>query len=339
MTVGHEKVRGSLRSTAWPMQFQTIDNSSRSPRSARESGPRSPRSARELGPRPFSKRVFHVAEKSYIEVLANLETTDAVLKIAVTPTLVFATTLAVFFRFLHDAPETVYAAALIGVAWCLLCLLLASGKKSTTTLSWFFCVTTLIMGSFHSFMVHEIYLVHYWQAAQGRHYADVLPSELAAAYSDASMFAFNEAELDAGRSGGYLKDGVMYCAAPILHAGQQGAAVQFWAIGKDCCADHGGFECDDAWMPEAHSGLVVHDVGGLFPVWDAHYRSAIETAQSTFGFSSPESATLVRWLQDPSKVASNYWHAALAADISATVLIFVALLFSIMVCRALAGTR
>lgn len=55
-----------------------------------------------------------------------------------------------------------------------------------------------------------------------------------------------EAYLDQARAVGFHAEGHTYCAAPVSSRADPTAAVNFWAVGRDCCGLRGSFECDAA---------------------------------------------------------------------------------------------
>eukprot|EP00408_Alexandrium_pacificum_P050592 CAMPEP_0171255332 /NCGR_PEP_ID=MMETSP0790-20130122/52715_1 /TAXON_ID=2925 /ORGANISM="Alexandrium catenella, Strain OF101" /LENGTH=316 /DNA_ID=CAMNT_0011723287 /DNA_START=41 /DNA_END=986 /DNA_ORIENTATION=- len=103
----------------------------------------------------------------------------------------------------------------------------------------------------------------YMTAKAGRRYAHVPVAGPAGAYADAGVIAFaNGTAVDAARSVGLRVYGITYCAAPIVAQDNSTVDVQFWAVGMDCCASRGRFECDGVADAAAKGGAVVHGPQG-----------------------------------------------------------------------------
>eukprot|EP00747_Dinoflagellata_sp_TGD_P165024 gnl/TRDRNA2_/TRDRNA2_185784_c0_seq1.p1 gnl/TRDRNA2_/TRDRNA2_185784_c0~~gnl/TRDRNA2_/TRDRNA2_185784_c0_seq1.p1 ORF type:complete len:292 (+),score=42.77 gnl/TRDRNA2_/TRDRNA2_185784_c0_seq1:170-1045(+) len=159
-----------------------------------------------------------------------------------------------------------------------------------------------------STMTYDDFLVHYWTCSESHSYVNVMPSEHAAGYSDAGKILFaRDTHVDSSRSLGY-QDGQVYCVAPILDD-SHATKVEFWAVGRDCCAQRGNFVCDDAWDPEARAGFVITNApsflrGGLHD----KYTKAVAQAEAFYGMTSAEEPIFVRWVVNPEQVQNNFWH-------------------------------
>lgn len=174
----------------------------------------------------------------------------------------------------------------------------------TSTLTLLAIIVSAIVGT----CTYDDFLVHYWVCSESHSYVNVMPSERASSYSDAGKLIFaRDTRVDASRSLGY-KDGQTYCVAPILDD-SHGTKVEFWAVGRDCCAQRGNFVCDDAWDPEARAGFVIASIpsllrGGLYE----KYTEAVHQAEAFYGMTSAAEPIFVRWVVNPEQVQSNFWH-------------------------------
>lgn len=118
--------------------------------------------------------------------------------------------------------------------------------------------------------------------------------------------------MDSARSVGLRVFGHTYCVAPIVAQDGAGASVQFWAVGLDCCAARGRFECDAADGGAARGGVVVHapEEGEearsrsiLAPrIFHEGYLRAVSAACSLYELQSADSPVLMRWVSDSSAV-------------------------------------
>merc|ERR1740130_1381038 len=180
------------------------------------------------------------------------------------------------------------------------------------------------MGSVVGLYANDCCIQEYWTAHQLEARTNVLPSSPAAAYSNSGMINFaTEARIDTSKAVG-LRDNSVYCVAPIASDSLNTNTVQFWAIGTDCCRARGSFTCDDAWNPEARSGLVVHKSTSIFPMMaeDTHakYMKAIGLAEATYAIVSAEEPVFVRWVADPAQVTSNMWRTGFGVLLAAIII-------------------
>jgi hypothetical protein len=159
-----------------------------------------------------------------------------------------------------------------------------------------------------------------------------VPTQLAAAHSDASVIGFEEeAAVDVAYTSGFKaigQGGHVFCAAPITTGGEPGGQVQYFAVGRDCCCrpcpalgipgvdkEHepdfvGNFDqfrdcckdmaqmtCDGVGTEGKHSGIVIHDFGILSSRGD-HYRDAVRLAAATWDLAIADEPIMVRWVED-----------------------------------------
>lgn len=137
----------------------------------------------------------------------------------------------------------------------------------------------------------------------------------------------------------HFQAGSVYCVAPIVGAGQApDAPVDFWAIGKDCCAiGAADFRCGDFKSQKARSGIRFLEADGWFP--ERHlYRLAVKGAEGLFGMSAPN-PIFFTWVQDPLHIMNElkdagWGHFMLSMQafftIDVTIVVLVVLRFSLM---------
>jgi len=163
------------------------------------------------------------------------------------------------------------------------------------------CLLALCSAIGIGLLANSAAITEYWFLHDGNAYANVLPSELAAAYADAGKIVFADgSRIDVNRALGY-KDSATYCVAPVIDDMVEPAAIQFWAVGTDCCAERGSFDCDDAWNSKAHSGVRAGRADA------EHFEQALRMAEVAYSIPSAEKPVLVRWVADPETVELNYW--------------------------------
>lgn len=216
----------------------------------------------------------------------------------------FFVTVCLLFMFVyHSNPQMVLFPILIAV---LICGTKANQEYQARESEPLYLAITLLttialcVASLIGLFAYSFSLEAYWSSYGGHAYVNILPSEPAAAYTDASKFVFaDEARLDVSHALGYM-DGRTYCVAPILDDTPTGTA-QFWAAGQNCCSSRNSFTCDDAWNPEARSGLVIHSAAR------EHYMKAVRQAEAAFQIVSAESPIFVNWVVDPERLEMNYW--------------------------------
>lgn len=155
------------------------------------------------------------------------------------------------------------------------------------------------------------YMDEFWFLDAGAAYRRLSPLDPGASHSDATMIEFQEGTfVDIHRTLGYMKEGTLYCVAPITRAGaDESRAPEYWAAGENCCSPRGDFQCGDVWSTAARSGLAVLDEEG-------HYRTAVRMAQSTYEMASaPDSVqgppVLLRWTESTSSYMDGLLKGAL----------------------------
>lgn len=217
--------------------------------------------------------------------------------IVVVPWLVCVTICYMFAVIYHAAPGAVWLIILVGLVVCMSMIRNDHQKdyrehglvdSSVAHL----CLVAIFLSTFFGVVAYQGFYSKYWLSHNSHSYANVLPSEAAAAYGDAGKLIFSEdARLVVSKSLGY-KDGSVYCIAPIQDDAD--SKVQFWAAGYDCCGARGSFSCDDAWDNKAHAGVVLQP--------EPKFLEAVHQAQAAFGLEAAKEPVFVRWVVDPERV-------------------------------------
>lgn len=206
----------------------------------------------------------------------------------------------------HIFYHVVYLLILCFVVIGVMCLIVGRIRRAPTyqylgMLSLFATFVGIMLGLFSYYQ----WMNHYWRYQESRVYTDVTPIEKAAAHSDAGTIVFTEdARVDATKALGY-KATKVYCVAPILDD-SSAADVEFWAAGVDCCSQRADFNCDDAWDPEAKSGVVILDNGSILPSNFDYYMKAVRQAEAAYGIVAAKQPLFVRWVTDPVKIEEEF---------------------------------
>merc|ERR1719197_1509067 len=123
------------------------------------------------------------------------------------------------------------------------------------------CILMTFVGLFFGFFMYYRHLVYYLRYKEMRTYSNVGGVQSASQFNDGSMFLFTQdTRLDVMRSVGYKSrwTGQTYCVAPVVDSTMTNAnAINFWAIGENCCLARGEFVCSDASDSRTMSALVV----------------------------------------------------------------------------------
>jgi len=225
------------------------------------------------------------------------------LTLAGIPWILFTFTTSLFLAAYHEAPQVIVTLILIGGA-----ISADQARRSMVFGSDPFrkqlayqCMIAFLLSTAVGLFAYEGCIQTYWTSNAMHAYANVLPSESASGYADASKIVFaDEARLATGNVLGY-KDIDVYCVVPILDdSGLH--RVQFWAAGVNCCGSRSDFRCDDAWDRRARSGLVILDRD-----WHPQYALAAKQAEAAFDITSVEEPVFVRWVRDPEEFEKWYW--------------------------------
>lgn len=168
------------------------------------------------------------------------------------------------------------------------------------------CLFATVIGVMLGLYSYYQWMNHYWRYQESRVYTDVTPIEKAAAHTDAGTVVFTEdSRVDTTKALGY-KATKTYCVAPILDDSSV-ADVEFWAAGVDCCSQRADFNCDDAWDPNAKSGVVILDNGSFLPSNFDYYMKAVKQAEAAYGIVAAKQPLFVRWVTDPVKIEEEFY--------------------------------
>merc|ERR1719265_560521 len=101
----------------------------------------------------------------------------------------------------------------------------------------------------------------YYELSSGAVYNNMRPDDPGSSFKDASIIQFAvNSKVNADQTLGYMKDGTVYCVAPI-QGRTLSANPNFWAVGKDCCDERANFHCDKATDPNARQAIRVSSDG------------------------------------------------------------------------------
>lgn len=175
------------------------------------------------------------------------------------------------------------------------------------------CTTIISLSSMHLYWNH----VQPMRALMtAREYHGVYPQLAAVAFKDASYIHFAGSVTVGVDEAVSIKSvdaaAVSFCAAPIKNRENTGR-IEFWAIGVDCCGEHGlgKFECDNAakWNSTGRTALVMQNprddlfdsVGKYIAPYMVRrdmFQLGIRKAERTKGLVSPKEPMLVRLTED-----------------------------------------
>jgi len=186
---------------------------------------------------------------------------------------------------------------------------------------------------------HIVFYGPYLDATAGRVYEDVPATGKALAYSDAGIINFrSDVLVDQSRAVGISSHGRRYCVAPImghdtLEPDGSLKPIQFWAVGQDCCASRGDFQCGASRNAAVHSGITEQPTESLLSQGifapKGHYKEyiagvkAAASLHSVDGFSSAEEPVLVYWVEDPEDVLKGWRAAAIGNWVLSSIVVLV----------------
>jgi len=173
------------------------------------------------------------------------------------------------------------------------------------------CLLAAVSGVVIGVYTYENYMAPFYAIGFGRSYDNVLASTPGAAYMDAGRMRFADtSSVQSDMALGYRVEPT-YCVAPIMDSGpQQVRKVTFWAIGLDCCASRGSFNCGTD-LELARGGVrAVPD--GIFAHSRSEYVQALHQAASIADLVVDENPILVHWVSDPAvEQRAKLWGALL----------------------------
>jgi len=196
-------------------------------------------------------------------------------------------------------------------------------KKNRKWLMWLglLCLLATAVGTIIGFFAYFQKLLLYNNLREMRTYTNVGASQSKSMISDGAVFLFSEdTRLDTTRSVGYQSKwtGKTYCVAPIVDSGMgSGDDINFWAVGRGCCASRAQFYCDDAQDFSTSSGLVVMKAEDIVrPVmrWAVssvaepidQYKEAISLQEAVYFTHAADDPVFVRWVKDPLTEKDKY---------------------------------
>lgn len=231
------------------------------------------------------------------------------LLLSLVPWLFFLTVSCLFAFAYHRERLLVWGCVFALAGASLMLMVLDSRNKSAGPWYLFLgllCFVSVTSSAFCGFYNYQTHMYPYWAYEENRLYSNVLPSEPAAAHSDAGKIIFSsDARVDTTRSVGF-KAGSVYCVAPIMDD-TQATRVEYWAAGLECCGQRSDFSCDDAWNPDARSGVVIVDQDSLVPTHHDYFMQGVHEAEAAFDLVSAKNPIFVRWVADPQEVQDEFW--------------------------------
>eukprot|EP00411_Alexandrium_monilatum_P040932 CAMPEP_0175411062 /NCGR_PEP_ID=MMETSP0095-20121207/41930_1 /TAXON_ID=311494 /ORGANISM="Alexandrium monilatum, Strain CCMP3105" /LENGTH=278 /DNA_ID=CAMNT_0016710031 /DNA_START=9 /DNA_END=842 /DNA_ORIENTATION=- len=172
-------------------------------------------------------------------------------------------------------------------------------------------LVSVFTGTLFGLYTYDKYAVFPKFYANAQLYTNVVPSQPAAAVSDAGKIVFTtESYVSSAQSAGFLTEsGYTYCAAPVID-NNPAVMIEFWAVGMGCCDDTGRFWCDSAGDKSAHAGITVFDNNGFFDGSNFDvYQKAKEKAEATFKLISAQEPMFIRFVrEDNLNMLSDYYN-------------------------------
>jgi len=228
----------------------------------------------------------------------------------VLPWLMFTLIVMLFTYGYHHIPALVWVtAALCGCFACIFMFTSGGDQEGrASVVLGVLCSFSILLAILGGLANYTWNMAPYWAYEESREYRNVLPSEAAAAHADAGKIFFAEAaRIDTTKAVGF-KAGSTYCVAPILDPSST-TRVEFWAVGMDCCAERGDFQCGDATAEgtaAAHAGVVVMDNRFLNGVSHFEYfAKAVKEAEAANDLVSAKDPLYLYWVKDPEAVQSS----------------------------------
>jgi hypothetical protein len=176
-----------------------------------------------------------------------------------------------------------------------------SGKNGAEAMKqWLRIVVTwlaVFLGAVCGMNAEEKYMSHFYALTFGREYTNVLANQDGAAFVDAGSIAFApSSSVDPAQAVGF-KEGRDYCAAPIKDSNQGRKSIAFWAIGYDCCAHRGTFECGDVGANHREGARAPPD--GVFYRDTGMFMKAVKQSAAVNDLDLDADIVLLHWMKDP----------------------------------------
>jgi hypothetical protein len=181
----------------------------------------------------------------------------------------------------------------------------------------FLCLASVGVAAMVGQSTYGWYMEDFFRLDGGSVYKNVNPADPSSNHADASVITFVDGSfVDTKKSVGYMKEGTVYCVAPVVTRSLTDAP-QYWATGVDCCAARGEFECGDAKEVKAQGG-VVRPKGDAEAV---HYSTAIRMNREVFQQPvSKDGEVVLVWSADALSYADDLRGSAVTLTVVSSIL-------------------
>jgi len=252
----------------------------------------------------------------------------------------YASILWIWFAMYHEtfAQSAVLAVLLFVVGFLFLAGSTKRAMGKDRPWMWWFGLVWLqaaAAGFVFGFFLYFRSMAFYWRHEQMRTYTNVAGAQAADAFGDGSMFLFTQdTNLDASRAVGYKSKwtGETYCVAPIVDPSMnQASAINYWAVGLNCCTPRGEFHCGDSHDFTTRSGLRKLEPDEVARPWMqwamqgntySKYMEAVRLQTASFFTTSARMPTLLLWSKDPIALKESYYTDARDMCIHASLVYF-----------------
>jgi hypothetical protein len=152
----------------------------------------------------------------------------------------------------------------------------------------------VLFGTFFGYLLYSRIFFTYEATMLSQTYTNVCPKQPGASLADAGKLTFSaETWIDGSRSVGYHAGGRVYCLAPVIDEATT-KDIEYWAIGEDCCADRGGFNCGH---PAPQEDEVEKPAYQEFSPSE-HFRDALTFSLAQSDMTSSAGALFLRFVPD-----------------------------------------
>lgn len=215
------------------------------------------------------------------------------------PWLMFGGIILLYMFLYHTFPLIIWFGVLVGfVIFAVGGMMCWQRGASQMMMICFLCCLAFPLGGLSGLYNYQKNLMGFWSVINYQEYTNVAPDEDAASHQDAGIIVFSkDSTVDITRSTAFTS-GTEYCVAPIVSNHIQMSTIEYWAVGKDCCNSRSGFMCDDASLPLARAGIVVHNVSATFFRDGDFYTGAVKMAEQNYGLTAGKKILFVRWFHD-----------------------------------------
>merc|ERR1719191_2472380 len=227
------------------------------------------------------------------------------------------TALVVLFAYAYyDVRPLVFAVAALGLMVALVLVAMGTVTKASFLLALgFLCLASVSVAVTVGLFVYWEIMGEYFRITNGTFYDGIQATSAATAYQDATTLAFKEGTfVNTRQTVGFKATGSIYCVAPVAHPAQpDGQAVQYWAVGQDCCSQRSHFDCYDAIKLGVLSGVTVCE-----SCHTDEYKKAVAEAKDAYALVAADDALLVRWVADPNQLTDDLKTAGLLVVVIAS---------------------